>query len=248
MQFKTEGIILKTQRFGEADLIVTYLTPDKGLIKAFAKGPRKTKSRFGSSLEPFTHARIGLLGKEQTMPKIIQSDIINSYQLLRDDFQKFLTTTKITEVLLHLVPEGHGGKRLFLLYRNQLNLIASSQSDNLRLFPIVAMINLLVGLGYGPGLINGCGRCGRESQTFYAKHGALLCSNCVIPSEPSIKLSKGALSLYRHILTWPETALYRLKPSEQICSELNRILEIHITHITNKKLKTSDFLTNTMSI
>ena len=244
MQSKTEGIILKTQRVGEADLIVTYLTPDKGLIKAFAKSPRKTKSRFGSSLEPYTYAHIGLLGKEQAMPKIIQSDIIKSYQSLRDDFQKFLTITKLTEVLMHLVPEGHGGKKIFLLYRKQLDLLNSSLNYNQRLLSLIALIHMLVGLGYGPGLVNGCGRCGKESQTFYTKHGTLLCDNCIQSTEPFIALSRGTLSLYKHILTWPDAALCRLRPSEKICLELEEILEIHITHITNKKLRTSEFLTN----
>jgi DNA repair protein RecO (recombination protein O) len=248
MQSKTEGIILRTQRFGEADLIVTYLTPDRGLIKAFAKSPRKTKSRFGSSLEPFTHAHIELFGKEQAMPKIIQSDIINSYHLLREDFKKFLSISKLTEVLLHLVPEGHGGYKLFHLYRNQLDRLAFAQDENSRLFPVISMIHLLAALGYCPGLIHGCGRCGKDSQTFYSKHGTLLCNNCAQNREPCVVLSKATLNLYRHILTWPDSALKRLKPSEQICFELENLLEIHITHLTNKKLKTSEFSCTLTSI
>ena len=44
---RTEGIVLRTTPYGEADLIVTYLTKDHGIIKVFAKSPRKIKSRFG---------------------------------------------------------------------------------------------------------------------------------------------------------------------------------------------------------
>ncbi len=55
---RTEGIVLRTIPFGEADLIVTYLTPDFGIIKLFAKSPRKTKSRFGSSLEPLSLVKV----------------------------------------------------------------------------------------------------------------------------------------------------------------------------------------------
>jgi DNA repair protein RecO (recombination protein O) len=47
MLHRTEGIVLKTTPFGEADLIVTYLTRDCGILKTFAKSPRKIKSRFG---------------------------------------------------------------------------------------------------------------------------------------------------------------------------------------------------------
>ncbi len=55
---RTNAIVLKTFPFGEADLIVTHLTYDFGLINTFAKSPRKIKSRFGSSLEPLTCSKI----------------------------------------------------------------------------------------------------------------------------------------------------------------------------------------------
>jgi len=60
---RTEGIVLKTNPFGEADLIVTCLSKDYGILKTFAKSPRKIKSRFGSSLEPLTHSKISFWGK-----------------------------------------------------------------------------------------------------------------------------------------------------------------------------------------
>ena len=91
MVYKTEAIVLRTHHFGDADLIVTYLTPSRGVVKAFAKSPRKTKSRFGSSLEPLTHASIALMGKEQTsLLRITQSDIITSFQNIRDNFDDFV--------------------------------------------------------------------------------------------------------------------------------------------------------------
>ena len=78
---RTEGIVLRTFPFGEADLIVTYLTPDFGLIKLFAKSPRKFKSRFGSSLEPLTHSKISFWGKEDApLPKLTQSDIMQPFR------------------------------------------------------------------------------------------------------------------------------------------------------------------------
>ena len=90
MLSRTEGIVLRTQKYGEADLIVTYLTSDRGIIKAFAKSPRKTRSRFGSSLEPLTYANISLWGKEQSMPKITQSDVISSFHQLRESYDDYI--------------------------------------------------------------------------------------------------------------------------------------------------------------
>ena len=80
MQTRTEGIVLKSMAYGEADVIVTYLTADLGIRKGFAKSARKIKSRFGGSLEPFTHSRITLLGKEDaSLPRLTQSDITGQH-------------------------------------------------------------------------------------------------------------------------------------------------------------------------
>ena len=125
MLTRTESVVLKTQRYGEADLIVTYLTLNKGIIKAFVKSPLKTKSRFGSSMEPLTHAKISLWGKEQSMPKITQSDIINSFYQLRENLHDFVNASKLVEILLSLTPEGIPNKRLFLFFLNIMNHASS---------------------------------------------------------------------------------------------------------------------------
>ena len=78
---RTEGIVLRTFPFGEADLIVTHLTPDLGIIKSFAKSSRKTRSRFGSSLEPLTRSRISLFGKEDAVPLFYEYFRINGEKM-----------------------------------------------------------------------------------------------------------------------------------------------------------------------
>ena len=116
MLTSTEGIVLKTQKYAEADLIVTYLTLNKGIIKAFAKSPRKTKSRFGSSLEPLTYSKITLMGKEQSMPKIIQSDILKPFYRLRENFQDYIHISKLIEILIALTLEGTAYKNCFYFF------------------------------------------------------------------------------------------------------------------------------------
>src|SRR4030042_2109208 len=103
---RTEGIVLRTIPFGEADLIVTYLTPDFGIIKLFAKSPRKIKSRFGSSLEPLTESRMSFLGKEDAaLPRLTQSDIVHPFRLLRDNLRCFLMLSEIIELTISFIPE-----------------------------------------------------------------------------------------------------------------------------------------------
>ena len=156
---RTEGIVLKTIIFGEADLIATYLTYDFGLIKVFAKSPRKIKSRFGSSLEPFTYAKIGLFGKEQSMQKIVQSDIIKPFHRLREDFNDFINISKLAEILISLTPENFPSRKLFLYFLKTMGLLESSSRQQKNILYLTSQIHLLTLLGYAPRL-NGCGKCG----------------------------------------------------------------------------------------
>jgi DNA repair protein RecO (recombination protein O) len=162
----TEGIVLKTQRYTEADLIVTYLTLKKGIIKVFAKSSRKTRSRFGSSLEPLTHAKVSFLGKEQSMPRVTQSDILRSYQGIRENFHDFVLTSRLSEILLSLTPEGIPNRKLFLFFLNILNIMESSGQEPRDAFYLISQIRLLAKLGYSPRL-QGCGKCNIKCLSFY---------------------------------------------------------------------------------
>lgn len=245
MLITTEGIVLKTQGYTEADLIVTYLTLSKGIIKTFAKSPRKTKSRFGSSLEPLTHAKITLWGKEQSMPKITQSDILNSFQCLRENFQDFVNISKLTEILISLTPEGIPNQRLFLFFLNIMNLLESLGQKQKDALHLISQIRLLAVLGYAPRL-KGCGKCGVKGLDFYPNSGTILCKKCVITppgkKELPIKVTNKVIHFYSHSMGWPIHASTRLRPSQETISELSALLEEHLNHLLNKKLLSSEFL------
>jgi len=242
---RTEGIVLKTQKYGEADLIATYLTSDRGIIRAFAKSPRKTKSRFGSSLEPLTHARISLWGKEQaSLPRITQSDIINSFHRVREDLQDFVSISKLVEILLCLVPEGIPNKRLFSFFLNVLQAIMSSGQGPRDALHIITRVRLLAAIGYAPRL-KGCGRCGERSLNFYPDAGTTLCGKCAgVPAgegKPFMRIHDNTIRFYAHSIEWPVHISNRLKPRPEILTELSTLLDRHLTFLLSGKLRSSEF-------
>jgi DNA repair protein RecO (recombination protein O) len=243
---RTEGIVLKTQKYGEADLIVTYLTSDKGIIKAFAKSPRKTKSRFGSSMEPLTHAKISLWGKEQAaLPKITQSDIINSFHKVRENFHDFISISKLAEMLMALIPENIPNKRLFAFFLNILHTIKSSEQESKDALHLITQIRLLATIGYAPRL-KGCGRCGGEGLNFYPASGTILCSKCagtpVGEGRSFMRVHDNTVRFYMHSIEWPIHISNRLKPHQVILSELSTLLDKHLTYLLSKKLQSTEFL------
>ncbi|MBI4687780.1 MAG: DNA repair protein RecO [Nitrospirae bacterium] len=245
MLLRTEGIVLKTHKYGEADLIVTYFTLQKGIIKAFAKSPRKTKSRFGSSMEPLTYSMISLWGKEQSMPKITQSDIISSFHNIRENLHDFINSSKLIEILLSLTPEGIPNKRLFSFLLNTLNLIASLEQKQKETFYLILQVHLLTLLGYAPRL-KGCGKCGAKTLDFYPSLGTPLCGKCavrpLVGKEPPVRITEGLINFYSHCLAWPVYILRRLKPRQDTIAELSFIIDKHLNHLLQKRLLTSEFL------
>lgn len=105
--YSDEALILRTTKLGEADRIITLLTPYHGKIRAVAKGVRKAKSRFGARLEPFMRDSL-LLADGKTFDIISQVVIKNPYaQYLVSDYTSFIAASAIVETADKLFPTEH---------------------------------------------------------------------------------------------------------------------------------------------
>jgi DNA repair protein RecO (recombination protein O) len=238
---RTEAIVLKTTPFAEADLIVTALTLDYGIVKTFAKSPRKTKSRFGSSLEPLTHSNISFWGREDAeLPRLTQSDIIRSFQSIRDRMECFFGVMEIAELTLSLLPEREPNKDVFGLLISILGRIDERSAGSDVLDTLLYRIRFLDMTGYGPRL-EGCARCGRAGYNFYIAHGSVICGVCAENTDAPIRLSPGLMRLYETMRKWDIRKIDRIKPSRTLLSELMAVLDTHILHTLAKPLKTKSF-------
>lgn len=245
---RTEAIVLKTFPYSEADLIVTFLTPDYGILKAFAKSPRKTKSRFGSSLEPFTNSRISFWGKEDAnLPRLTQSDIIRPFQPVRERLNIFIRITGLIEITISLMPERDPNKDAFRLFLDTLGIIEETiltgSADNEEFLDLVSIyykVRLLNITGYGPSL-EGCARCSRTGYNFYVSHGSIICGDCAGEGETHLRISPGAVRLYGTLRRWDIAKLNRIKPSNPLISELSELLSNHTQFTIATPLKTRAF-------
>lgn len=242
---RTEAVVLKTIPFSEADLIATLLTSDYGLLKAFVKSPRKTKSRFGSSLEPLTYSRISFWGREDAnLPRLTQADIIRPFQAIRGDLDCFMRVAEIIELTLNLLPERDLNKGIFGLLLDILDEIEKDclNSSMTQFKAILYKVKFFEMAGYGPGL-NGCARCNKPGYNFYASHSSILCGDCSLNMDSYImdsyiRLSPGVIRLYETLKKWEISKIGRIKPSAQLLSELTDFLDNHARHTTAKPLRT----------
>ncbi|GAB4388450.1 MAG: DNA repair protein RecO [Thermodesulfovibrionales bacterium] len=243
-------MVLRAAPYGEADLLVTFLTLDFGVVTAFAKSPRKIKSRFGSSLEPFTLSTISLWGKEDArLPKLTQSDIIRPFQGLREDLGCFLRLSEAAELTINFLPEGEPSREAFHLLRRTLEM---SEAGCSALCAIVYKIKLLGLAGFAPRL-SGCARCGREGGSFFVSQGSILCPGCahgmhahenrngtVVADRGAMAMSAGAVRLYRTLSQWDIAKTARVRASEGMLAQLSALLDAHIEYRLSKRLRTRE--------
>ena len=226
MYKRTEAVVLNTQRFSEADLIVTHLTKDFGLLKTFAKSPRKIKSRFGSSLEPLTIARIAFIGKEQrTLPRLIQSDIVRTNQSLREDMTLFLDLGECIRLILQLFPERYPEGALYRVFINTLEALAEGLPKEKLLLALKSRILSMA--GHAPDVTR-CVRCGGPSKRFYPAEGGLLCPRCPDREGPFIEIDERLKGLYNFILRAEPHHILRIKVPPQVWAELEELITTHI--------------------
>jgi DNA repair protein RecO (recombination protein O) len=114
--YRDDGVVLRTHKLGEADRIITLLTRQNGRVRAVAKGVRRTKSRFGGRLEPFTHVDV-LIHPGRSLDVIQQAEVIRAYgKPLATDYPRYTAGTAMLETAERFTPvEKEPAIRQFLL-------------------------------------------------------------------------------------------------------------------------------------
>ncbi|GAB6182602.1 DNA repair protein RecO [Thermodesulfovibrio hydrogeniphilus] len=239
MHYFTEAIVLKSNPYGEADLIVTYFTKNYGLLNLFAKSPRKIKSRFGSSLEPLTYSRISFIGREERLQRIIQSDIIHSFQKIREDYRLFLKAAEGLKLINRIMPKREPNSELFsILLKTLFSIEKTQKPGNYILFLKTKTLDIL---GYLPDFKH-CGVCKTQlnNQCYYFK-GFIVCETCFgnmqtgneqIDSSSMIAL--GVKKLMNEITKWKFDFLERVKISSKLMEEVEKFLSNHLEIVLEK--------------
>jgi DNA repair protein RecO (recombination protein O) len=173
--YKEQGIVLRSMKLGEADKIVTILTQGSGKVRAVAKGVRKTTSRFGARLEPFTHVNLMLYRGRGSLDTITQAEILSPHRQIRDDLSLFAAAETMVEAVDKVAEEHERNVPLVLLLLNGLRALDATPQDP----TIVAesfLLKLLSLSGFHPAL-TACAVCGSpDVRLWSAGLGGAVCA------------------------------------------------------------------------
>jgi DNA repair protein RecO (recombination protein O) len=129
--YRDDGVVLRTHKLGEADRIITLLTRQNGRVRAVAKGVRRTKSRFGGRLEPFTHVDV-LIHPGRSLDVIQQAEVIRAYgKPLATDYPRYTAGTAMLETAEKFTPvEKEPAIRQFLLLIGGLRALGDADAPD----------------------------------------------------------------------------------------------------------------------
>ena len=162
--YRDDGIVLRTQKLGEADRIITILGRSSGRIRAVAKGVRRTKSRFGARLEPFTHVDL-MLHAGRSLDVITQAEVIRPYgEPLTGDYPRYTAGVAMLETAERFTPvEKEPALRQLLLLIGGLRALGAGEHPPGLVLDAFLLRSLAVA-GYAPALQE-CARCGAPGNS-----------------------------------------------------------------------------------
>jgi len=198
--YRDEAIVLRTQKLGEADRIITLLTREHGRIRGVAKGIRRTKSKFGARLEPGSHVDIQLyVGK--TFDTVTQVEAIMNYgEALTQDYQRFTVASTILEATERFTSHEHEpALQEFQLVVGAMKVLAENRYEPLLILDAFLLRSLAVA-GYAPSMTI-CSRCEKPGphRYFSLVGGGCVCidcrpSACATPAPETLDLMGALLS------------------------------------------------------
>jgi DNA repair protein RecO (recombination protein O) len=182
---KTEAVVLRSMRYGEADRILHLYTPHRGRVGAIAKGVRRASSRFGGRLEPFFRLRLELHEGRGELLTVTGAHTVHGYPRLRESAGALDAAARACDAVGRLfeTPEPHPG--VFNLLCRLLALFDSEPAAATRAGGLQFRLKLLHAAGLAPQL-GSCAHCGDPEHLvgFSGAAGGVVCGACEAASFP----------------------------------------------------------------
>ncbi len=233
--YKDEGVVLRTTRLGEADRIVTIVTPEHGKVRAVAKGIRRTRSRLGSRLDPMTHVSLACW-KGRELDVVTAVEVIDHFRGVRENLDKMPTAFTMLEAVDHVAVERQPMPAVFKLLAGALGALAGEGGPVL-LGAFLLKLLVLEGVGPSP---HDCARCGQVGGgagglvAFDPQAGGFVCGRC----RSGRAVAPETLELVRQFLGGGLRAALAT-PASRATAEVERLATLATEHHLERRLRSA---------
>lgn len=237
---KSEAVVLRSFRFAEADRVLHLYTRDHGRVGAVAKGIRKTTSRFGGRLEPFSHVEVMLHRGSGELQTVTGASLVRSHRQVREDPYRLRVGLIALEAMLRLFPEQEANERAFVALERFLDALdtAPGRPSLPALEPLVLsfQLKLLWISGYAPHLAS-CVECGTAEGlvSYLPVAGGAACKGC---ESGGIALSPGGLRGIDAMLRSPIAAAGEVAQGERAARDALAVISASYEHHVGFRLRT----------
>jgi DNA repair protein RecO (recombination protein O) len=240
--YKTQAIVLRQRKLGEADKIVTLYSAHMGKVDAVAKGIRRTKSRLGGHLEPLTLGSY-LLAEGRDLDIVTQAETVEAFPSLRGDLERLSRGLYCAELVDRLTPDRSEGNPIFRGLQETLSLLDREPSIDLavRRFEL----RLLDELGYRPALA-ACAVCDKPlaavTNYWSVNAGGAIGPECADDSLRLAPLSVNALKVLRLLQRAPFAECARVRLSPGLSLEVENCLGDYVRFVLEREVRSARFV------
>jgi len=227
--YRTNAVVLRTYKSGEADRVVVLMTEAEGKVRAVAKGARKSK-RTAALLETLSHVDVQLYRGKGDLDTVTQVQAVDTLNSIRTDLDKLTRAASFVEAVDYVTPDREPHDRL---YRMLVGALRTVNGDNPTLTSAGFFLKLLALEGLEP-VFDRCVSCGEAGPlvSFDPVNCGTRCASC----RSGMPLSDEGIRICRLILTGGLAAALKL-PESPVLSEVNRLAATMIEHQTERRLK-----------
>jgi DNA repair protein RecO (recombination protein O) len=243
--YKTEAVVLRSLRLGEADRVLHLYTLDRGRVGAVAKGVRRTKSRFGARLEPLSHVEVLLHQGQSDLQTVTGVELIRPHREAREDYYRLGVGLIGAEAMLRLFSEQEANERGFTALTRFLDVLDelphAPRGGRPALDPLALafQLKLLWLSGYLPHLTS-CAECGEEDATlvgYSPRAGGAVCASCA-PASEALALGGDGIAGIQTLLAQPLAAAAGLALSERARRDALRVVTASYEYHGGFRLRT----------
>jgi DNA repair protein RecO (recombination protein O) len=236
-------LILKHAPFGEADLLVTFFTRERGKVRAVARGARRSNSKLVGHLEPLTQVRLSLAQGRGGLDHVSQAQLMESFAPLKDDLDAITKGFYLAELVDGFGSEAHQNQPLYNLALATLDAIGQDPESELplRFFEL----RLLKVSGLMPELYR-CVECRNElvpeSHRFSPDVGGALCLDCR-PADAHVRpLSLRALKVLRLLDRSHLNEIPSIQMDVPLAQEIKSLLKMSVEYWLDKQIQSNSFM------
>jgi DNA repair protein RecO (recombination protein O) len=240
-ELRTEAIVLRHISYGEADLIVSLFSRDKGIIKGFARSAKNSRKRFSSALQPFAQSIFRCRQGKGAMLGLLDADLLFERYGLRTDLKTLAFASYSIEMIELFLGEGEPNEQAFTLLTSCLDFLETGGDP--RIARLLFELRLIALLGYLPHLLH-CSSCQKifkdEPVVFDCLRGGSLCPSCSVGGE--LKVGLGTLGSLSRVLQTPYSSFVGFYFGQRTLNEAGSLLSQVLLQHLSKEPKTMKFM------